>query len=44
MPEQPLQTQDEVAEEDETLIGFGCEEDVWAGTQPRIITETEESG
>ena len=28
---------------EETTIGVGCEEDVWAGTQPRIIIETEDN-
>lgn len=28
---------------EETTIGVGCEEDVWAGTQPRITIETEDN-
>ena len=28
---------------EETTIGVGCNEDVWAGTQPRITIETEDS-
>lgn len=28
---------------EETTIGVGCDEDVWAGTQPRITIETEDS-
>ena len=28
---------------EETTIGVGCGEDVWAGTQPRITIETEDS-
>ena len=27
----------------ETTIGVGCEEDVWAGTQPRITIETKDN-
>ena len=27
----------------EKTVGVGCEEDVWAGTQPRITIETKDN-
>ena len=36
-------TQPEEKTAEETTIGVGCEEDVWAGTQPHIIIETKDN-
>ena len=38
-----MTTQSEEKTAEETTIGVGCEEDVWTGTQPRIIIETEDN-
>ena len=38
-----MTTQPEKKTAEETTIGFGCEEDVWAGTQPHITIETEDN-
>ena len=38
-----MTTQPEKKTAEETTIGVGCEEDVWTGTQPRIIIETEDN-
>ena len=38
-----MTTQPEEKSAEETTIGVGCEEDVWTGTQPRIIIETEDN-
>jgi hypothetical protein len=36
-------TQPEEKTAEETTIGVGCEEDVWAGTQAHIIIETKDN-
>tara|TARA_B100001146_G_scaffold221694_1_gene232592 strand:- start:1121 stop:1345 length:225 start_codon:yes stop_codon:yes gene_type:complete len=38
-----MTTRPEEKTAEETTTGVGCEEDVWTGTQPRIIIETEDN-